>query len=162
MMRTVSLSRDEVLTAIADAAYLVADVEEGKECPHRLHQTFDICEEENLPRTNRLVDLAFTEARLQLLPLQSGSRPDIPGKFLRMRLSLPGHSGAVLEGRIREVLREFIVAQVLSQWLSVTLPASAGAWRRRGEELTETLKEICAAAKWDNTPVAFRRSCCPF
>ena len=162
MIRKVSLRRDDLLTDIADAAYLVADVEEGKETPHRLHQTFDICEEENLPHANRLLDLAFTEARCLLLPILEGGRGGRPGKHLTLHLILPAAGGFILESRVREAVREFIVSRVLNQWLSVTLPASAEAWRRRGDELASSLKDICATANRENFPVAFSRRCSPF
>lgn len=56
------IDKTTLLHDIADLAYVIADVSEGRETPHTLHQTYDICEGENRDHVDNLLRLAAMEA----------------------------------------------------------------------------------------------------
>ena len=112
--------RKSLHLAIAEIAYIAADVASEEGADHRLHQTFDICEGENIHRVNNLIDLAFSEVAGSLAAVaQPIAAIDPTLHITDKRL----HSAAIL--RIQETAREYIICRVLHGWLSVTLPAAA-------------------------------------
>ena len=52
---------EDLYREIANIAYVAADVALTADNHHRLHQTFDICEEANIERVNNLLALAAEE-----------------------------------------------------------------------------------------------------
>ncbi|MDE6578422.1 MAG: hypothetical protein K2J82_07940 [Muribaculaceae bacterium] len=170
-MTEITFSRDALLADIGNAAYVAADVEEGSTESHRLHQTFDICQEDNIERIDRLLSLAYSEARLRLLPViakGSGHRrrlSDVEAekRDRRLRLCLPENGKEIRAAGIRDAVHEFLIARVVGWWLSVTLPASAGAWKERGDRLGESLEAIAAEASITRAGTTVcRRACSPF
>lgn len=146
MTTLLTLRRSEILADIADAAYIVADVEEESVSAHRLHQTFDVCEEGNLPATNRLIDLAFSEAALKLLPLSGGSKPQYGSEFLRLHLLLPSSVRHQLEEPLTRAVHEYIVARTLEERLAITLPASRPEWERKTLSLSTLISTLASRA----------------
>ncbi len=126
--------RKSLHLAIAEIAYIAADVASEDGADHRLHQTFDICEGENIHRVNNLIDLAFSEVAGSLAAVaQPIAAIDPTLHITDKRL----HSAAIL--RIQETAREYIICRVLHGWLSVTLPAAAPTWRQRADLLLSDL-----------------------
>ena len=68
-MGSIYFKRGELHLAIADMAYVIADVAAAKVDAHTLHQTFDICQGNNLERIDNLLTLAFTEVSQALSPI---------------------------------------------------------------------------------------------
>lgn len=128
----------ELKREIAGMAYVVADVSEGKETSHTLHQTYDICEGGNEDRVDRLLRLGVAEAGVAIAAIGGVS---IKEEYIRLRV-VRGVPLSVAV-KVREVLREYLTAAVLWGWLTVTLPGSAGVWGERKEEL---LGELGTAA----------------
>ena len=54
---------EDLYREIANIAYVAADVALTADNHHRLHQTFDICEEANIERVNNLLALAAEEVQ---------------------------------------------------------------------------------------------------
>ena len=65
-MTTITFLRAELLADIADAAFTEADIMSERHSAHELHQLTDICQDDSLPLTLRLLGLAFSEALLTL------------------------------------------------------------------------------------------------
>lgn len=144
-MKTV-LKRSDLLHDISNLAYVIADVSEGKETPHALHQTFDICEPGNVDRIDSLLTLAATEVGATLTPVGSlAIRRD------RYILIFNGLSVAIVS-KVTECVREYMVASALYGWLSVTLPNAADFWASRKEAV---LTALCRVAS--SHLAAFRR-----
>lgn len=169
-MTEIIIRRQQLIDDIASAAWVVADVEEGKETPHRLHQTFDICQDGNLPLTERLIGLALAEIELSLLPLlvcqgkhkpRKGIRNNLP-EDMRLRLNIKSGRGREAASRLIPVIHDYIVARVLEEWLSITLPASAPTWKRKAEELLEIIRRLPTEEQRWQGPAAFSRPCSPF
>ena len=146
MTTLLTLRRSELLADVADAAFVVADVEKDSVNAHRLHQTFDVCEEGNLHATNRLIDLAFSEAALKLLPLSGGYKPQYGSEFLRLHLRLPASVRHHLEEPLHRAVHEYIVARTLEERLAVTLPASRPEWERKSLSLSTLISTLVARA----------------
>ncbi|MDE5975224.1 MAG: hypothetical protein K2G69_01605 [Muribaculaceae bacterium] len=169
-MTEIIIKRHQLIDDIASAAWVVADVEEGKETPHRLHQTFDICQDGNLPLTERLIGLALAEIELSLLPLlpgaehrklRKGVRNNLPEE-IRVKLNIKSDRGKGAASRLLVVMHDYIVARVLEEWLSITLPASAPTWKRKAEELMEIISRLPSEEQRWQGPAAFSRPCSPF
>lgn len=143
-MKTV-LRRSDLLHAISNLAYVIADVSEGKESPHTLHQTFDICEDGNLERVDSLLRLAAAEISAVSRRVRMTVRK---GDYHLLFGSLTGgvaRNGVFTEAAIRkftELTREYMIASVLYGWLSVTLPSAAAYWSLRKAEVMTSLQSI--------------------
>ncbi|MBD5358114.1 MAG: hypothetical protein HDR88_14145 [Bacteroides sp.] len=132
-MKTV-LQREELLHDISNLAYVIADVSEGKESPHTLHQTFDICEEGNTERVERLLGLAAAEIGSEM-----GKGISIRHRRKNYVLTFCGVTEKTV-AKVTELAREYMVASVLHGWLSVTLPAAATFWANRRDETLSSLR----------------------
>lgn len=143
------IKRSDLLHDISSLAYVIADVSEGKDSPHALHQTYDICQEGNIERVDSLLTLAAAEIGYALSPAGSLS---VKGDTYVLRLR---HKSRPIMFRITELAREYMVASVLYGWLSVTLPAAADFWLHRKEDILASLRSTAAmplAAFSRNTP----------
>ncbi len=73
----------------------------------------------------------------------------------------PNAVSAVLALRIKEVVREYLVAMALADWLALTLPGSEGVWKERGKEAMTHLV-CCLNAALYGSAVSLRRALSPF
>lgn len=138
--------RKDLLHEISNLAYVIADVSEGKESPHSLHQTFDICEEGNLDRIDSLLALAAAEVAATLFPL---------AKFITRKgdyLLIIKEQPKCMEAKVAALIREYMVAAVLHGWLPVTLPSAATFWSARKEQTAAALQAAVATAQETATP----------
>ena len=128
---------------IAGIAYVAADVLLSADNHHSLHQTFDICEEDNIPRIDNLLNLAFSQAAHALSPLIDSSRPFCKSPSGNAAMTFPKKTvSASLALKIKETVREFLVASALHGWLSVTLPGSAETWKERADTLLAAIQAL--------------------
>lgn len=154
--------RKDLLHEISNLAYVIADVSEGKESPHALHQTFDICEEGNIDRVDSLLVLAAVEVAAAIAPL--GKLMTRKGDYYLIikesskQMTIREHPKWV-EAKVAGLIREYMVAAVLHGWLSVTLPSAAPFWAARKEQTAAALGTAVASANRNN---AFTRSVPPF
>ena len=154
MKKTVKIKRNELLHEISNLAYVIADVCEGKESPHTLHQTFDICEAGNIDRVDSLITLAAAEAGAVMVPV---ARLHIAAG--NVTLSFPNLPKA-REMELAQLTREYLVASVMHGYLSVTLPTSAPPWKIRRQEIFASLQS--AAAKAAGCRASLTRRLSPF
>ena len=134
------IEKADLLCEISNLAYVAADVSEGKEDPHTLHQTYDICEAGNIGRVESMMRLAAVQAGAVVAEAGRLIMTD-DAVILRIR-GVPKY----LTDKIVGETREFMTASVLHGWLSVTLPSAAGFWQTRKEELLAELSETVGAA----------------
>lgn len=123
------IKRKVLLHEISNLAYVVADVCEGKESPHALHQIYDICEEGNIDRVGSLLALAAAEVghAISSLAVMNKRKDDYHLKF----------TGCSKEAAIKitRLTREYMVTSVMHGWLAMTLPSLANFWDMRKENL---------------------------
>ena len=141
---------------ISNMAYVAADIKEGTRDAHALHQTFDICGEGNADRVDSVLDLAFAEVLVMLGAMVTGGRihGSRQGDFL---LELKGEVPPPAVGLIREAGREYLVASALADWLAVTLPEAASAWREKASGAGSVLlaaRRSCRVLPRRTSPIA--------
>ena len=145
------IKHKDLLHDISNLAYVIADVCEGRESPHSLHQIYDICEEGNIDRVNSLLTLAAAEVAAALSPIGSISR-----RKELYRLKFKGISKEYAF-KITELIREYMVTSVLHGWLAITLPSGASFWNDRKLNLMDTLDTSIFMAVASNNATLTRR-----
>ncbi len=143
-MTELVFTRDSLLYDISNLAFVIGDVREGKTDCHKLHQTFDVCEKGNIDRVDHILRLAFAEVRAMLRPVLARERKREPDD-----MRLPLKSGLDMEcvDVICESVRGYLVARVLADWLSITLPEAADVWREKASEAALALKVRARSAR---------------
>lgn len=146
--------RSEILYDVKNYAYVEADIRKTDD-EHDRHQVFDIAEDGNIDRCTRVMNLAFAEAEEMLYPFTKEQISDTEEQafndILRepdtytMRLKLPSKFSLTTLRLLRELLHEFIVIRVLSDWLSITYPEAAEVWLAKLEDLRERIKKALFA-----------------
>lgn len=119
-------NRESLIYDISNLAFTVADLREGERSPHALHQVFDVCQPGNIDRVDRVMRLAYSE----ILHALGGYRPRDSQELLRLH----------------ELMREYVTTRVLADWLSITLPEAADAWKDRSAETIQQIGCIPSAA----------------
>lgn len=151
-MKELIFKKETLLYDISNLAYVVGDLRGDSLSAHRLHQTFDICEEGNVDRVDRLLALAFSEVGMALRKvaieppaMDRLSNSDAPPEEFRLRLRrcAGGESWRI---RLKEAVNEFMTARVLAGWLRVTLPEAADFWKEQADSMLESLKSLSCAA----------------
>ena len=129
------VDRERVLRDVANLAYVAADIREGRFKPHELHQTFDICEGENLERIDHIIDTATEELKhLFGDNLDYRANNNINERFCNnLDCRQPESKLMALYSH------EFVVTRVLGDWLSLTLPEAAGVWQEKAHDIYDRL-----------------------
>lgn len=132
----------EVLYDVGNLAYVTADVRADENGDHRLHSALDVCEVGNVDRVARSSLRAVLEGVRSLgghgsvamleMPHESAytlGNGRIPESY-KVELRCPPHHEAWC-AEVGEALHEFVVASILADWLSITLPEGEGVWREK-------------------------------
>ena len=159
-MQKIVITGEELLHAIATIGYVAADIREGKDEPHALHQVADICQEGNVDRVANILSLAFSIVEGILSPViePTGRKRNIRsrvsvareyvlcfGEKCRVRAPLLLSSPGRLR-RLCETVREFMIAMVMAEWFSLTLSSEWKLWRDKAETAREALASQLASA----------------
>lgn len=136
-MAELVFTRDSLLYDISNLAFVVGDVREGAADSHKLHQIFDVCEKGNIDRVDHILRLSFAEVRAMLRGILAREKEREPDE-----MRLPLKSGLDMEcvEVIDESVRGYLVARVLADWLSITLPEAADVWRDKAAESALAIK----------------------
>lgn len=126
------VDREKVLRDVANLAYVAADIREGRFRPHELHQTFDICEGENLERIDHIIAIATEELKhlLAVYPLPES-------EMTAAHCYNPAHTQCSELSAL--YCHEYVVARVLGDWLSITLPEAAIVWQDKARDIYDRL-----------------------
>ena len=157
------IRRKALLYDIANMAYTIADT--GEDNRHTLHRVRDICEDGNIDRVNRILQLAYTKVLTVLLPI--GAPPRLEGAsaldfFFHLRKDGALKFSLTKERimHIKETVHEFMVSMVLYDWLSITLPEAADVWKFKFETCLEALSDLVSEVSISSFLRGFRR-CVP-
>lgn len=166
------ISKKELLYEISNLAYVIADTHDSSRPD--LHRVRDICEDGNIDRVSQILTLSYSEILVVLLPIlhcpKTSSSPenqsaDNPSDYFSIKLSSAGLSKpsvtAEMAFRIKETVKEYMIARVLADWLFITLPEAADVWKFRFLAALETLKE-CVSETVSNGSLTCRRRLSPF
>ncbi len=159
-----TMLRKELLEDIEDYANKEAQVMSEDDEPAR-HQIKDICQEDNLPRVTRVLDMSFDECVDMLYPYSKVPVADVTEKddklhervqYELMMLVPADFSHTTVELLTRKV-HEYMVCAVLADWMSIYKPDSQANW--------ETKKAVCETdikTKINNRVGRVRRPLNPF
>lgn len=166
MTTTIIYRRRALLDDIADAAFVEADVMREKRTAHELHQLLDICEDDNLPLTLRLISLAFSEVMVILrdiieIPTSRAGLSDADPFPVDFSLSLREDVSHIAAIRLKEAVHAFIVAFVIWHILASVDKQRADDWRQRAADALDGVKAMADIILSEVTP-PMRRPLSPF
>lgn len=164
--KTVKLTmfRKELLEDIEDYSYKEALKMSADDEPAR-HQVTDVCQEDNLPRVTRVLDMSFDECVDMLYPYSKVPVADVTEKddklqqrerYELMMLVPKDFSHTTVELLTRKV-HEYMVCAVMADWMSLFKPDSQANW--------EAKKAVCETdinTKINNRVGRVRRPLTPF
>ena len=145
-----------LLYDIGGLAYVVGDIRDGTLPAHVLHQVFDICQEGNIDRVDRLLSLSFWEAATHIGHVAVALPPEGVGQNRVYRLALKKPVAPAWVMRLKTALREYMTACVLADWLSFTLPDAAPPWREKARISLASLQAAarCSASSCAPRPIS--------
>lgn len=156
--RTVTLKfkREQLLYDCANYAYVEGDVmEAGTE--HDRHQVTDICEDGNVDRVTRVLDLAFAQCVELCYPYTKVSLNDDTTELddtleeravYELKLLLPETFSYTTIELLRRLVHELLVYKVLADWMSITNlrnTNSASNWATKIQATEEEIRTILNA-----------------
>lgn len=138
---TLSFKRDELLHDIAQVAFVEGDVMRVQE-EHDRHQVMDVVQDGNVERVTRMLDVAFALVvemcyPYSKVPIADKSSLDDEYKERQayvMPLWLPDDFSQTTVVVLLRLIHEFMVAKVLYDWLSITKPDAAAAWKMKMDD----------------------------
>ena len=141
--------RDELLQDIRNIAFVEGDIMQTDN-EHDKHQVMDICEDGNIERVTRVLDLAHNECVEALFPF---SKKAIKEDFIGMenmyderctygiRLLVPDDFSITTVSLLKNLIQEYMTSRVLADWLGITKPSSAPAWQEKADKAIEKMRE---------------------
>lgn len=117
---------------------------------HGRHQVMDICEDGNVDRVTRVLDLAFADC-VELCysytkhPVDDGTILDDTldeQAIYEMRLSVPEKFSFTTLNLLRSLIHELLVYKVLYDWTSITKPDSKTNWQEKIEDAEKEIQAI--------------------
>lgn len=158
------ISREAVLYDIGNYAYVEGDIMESGD-DHTRHQVFDITQDGNIDRVNRILDLAYSECVEIMYPftkvpicghISTDDELESEADFI-YTLNVPIDFSKTTAQYLTKLLHEFMVCRVLSDWLSITKPESRENWERKMKDIAGKIKSAL-----NHRSGALRRKQSPF
>ena len=144
---TLVFIREELLYDIESYAFVTGDLMQVAE-EHLKHQVFDISQGGNEDLTTRMLNLAHAECVEFLYPYTKGSCIEgetlddtltIPEKY-EIELTLPMQFSRATVLLLRELIHDYFICRVLSEWFGETYPTMRSFWKERLEELKARMR----------------------
>lgn len=145
---TLIFKRAELIYDISNYSFVEADIL-PQEQEHAKHQVFDIAQDGNVDRVTRVLNLVHAECVELLYPYAKEEIPDTeevlddilkePEEY-KIRLSLPNTFSMTTVRMLEHFIHEFLVCRILADWMSITLPASAGRWEAKANDLKDKIR----------------------
>ena len=133
---------------------------------HARHQVFDICQNGNIDRVLRVLNLAHAECVEMLFPYTKTEIPDtqtaledvltVPEAY-DIVLNLPIGFSMTTVQLLQNLIHEYLVCRVLADWMSITNPNSEANWERKFESLRSKIRTSLVSRTGK-----VRRKCKPF
>lgn len=148
MKKKIKIKTKALLFRIETIAFVSADIREGKEGAHRLHQVYDVCQEGNIGRVADIMCFTFLRGseKIRRLLADNGASPlhhhGKPPEYFTLRIA----DGLTIDETTRHIIHdtmgEYIVASVLADWFGITLPEAADEWKKKEERLALILDSL--------------------
>ena len=136
---TLTFKRAELIYDASNYSFVEADImPEGDEC--RRHQVFDICQDGNVNRVTRVLNLAHAECVEMLYPYTKQEIPDeqealddvlSEPETYEIKLTLPDGFSLTTVRMLENLIHEYLVCRVLADWMSITNPESEANWEKK-------------------------------
>lgn len=145
---TLRFKRAELIYDASNYSFVEADIiAEGDEC--RRHQVYDICQDGNVSRVARVLNLAHAECVEMLYPYTKQEIPDnqeVLDDVLRepeiyeINLTLPYSFSLTTVKMLENLIHEYLVCRVLADWMSITNPRSEANWEKKFTMIKNKIK----------------------
>lgn len=149
---TLTFLRKEILSDVNTYAYVEGDVLTPEDA-HSKHQVMDICEDGNIDRVTRVMDLVFAECTELLYPF---THDDVEGEevlddvlryqeLYTIEMNVPTSFSKTTLNLLEKYIHEFIVYRVMFDWMSIANignPKSMENWKLKAEWLKEKITGI--------------------
>lgn len=132
---TFTFGRQEILYDLKNTAYIEGDVI-GEDKQHGQHVLVDICEEGNIDRVNRILELVHSEAVEMLYPYtkegvtdteQISDTVQTPDAYI-IEMRVPATMSRTTLRMLSKLIHEFMISRVLYDWMSITHAEGSGKW----------------------------------
>ena len=138
-----TFKRSEVIYDAENYSFVEGDIMKTDD-EHDRHQVFDIGQSGNIDRVTRILNLAHTECVEMLFPYTKEEIPDeqealndilaAPEEY-HIELTLPEGFSISTVKLLTNLIHEYLVCRVLSDWMSITNPGSKAHWEEKFENI---------------------------
>lgn len=142
--------RKELLYDAENYAHVEGDVMTAGN-DHARHQLMDICQEGNIDRVTRVLNLVYSECVEALYPYTKRELPEHevrlddmhrePEEYV-IKLSLPEGFSATTLRLLRDTIHEYMVCRVLADWIGITYPEGSVKWAQKAAAHSEKMREL--------------------
>ena len=158
-----TFKREALLYDIKNYSFVEVDVMSTDNDRAQMH-VFDIAEEGNIDRVTRMLDLAHAECVEEMYPYtkkpceNTEEENDILGETPEyiIQLLVPDDFSKTTVSLITKLVHEYMVYRVLTDWFSITNPASVENWGAKlmdiGEQIRGYLNARCGRVRRTQTP----------
>lgn len=142
-----TFARKELLYDIENYAFVEGDVMRTDN-EHAKHQVFDIAQDGNIDRVNRVLDLAHAECVEMLYPYtkEPCDGEEVQDNELTVKeqyeisMLVPDDFSKSTVSLITKLLHEYMVCRVLADWMSITNPSSQSNWQSKLDSIEEQIR----------------------
>lgn len=138
-----TFKRSELVYDAENYSFVEGDVMQADD-DHARHQVFDIGQDGNIDRVTRILNLAHTECVEMLYPYTKTEIPDeqealndiltAPEEYT-IELTLPEGFSLSTVKLLENLIHEYMVYRVLSDWMSITNPGSRANWENKLQDI---------------------------
>lgn len=134
-----TFKRAELLYDAENYSFVEGDIMKADD-EHGRHQVFDITQSGNIDRVTRVLNLAHAECVEMLYPYTKEKIPEgqepindilVEPEEYKIILTLPADFSISTVKLLAEMIHEYLVCRVLSDWMSITNPASQANWEEK-------------------------------
>lgn len=135
---TISLLRSELLYDIGNYSFVEGDNMDVDD-EHKRHQTIDVCEDGNIDRVTRVLNLGHSEVVELLYPYTKRECADgdtrenvlvAPDVYV-VDMCVPMTFASSSVELLKNLIHEYLVCRVLADWMSITNPGSKDKWEEK-------------------------------
>ena len=142
-----TFTRQNLLYDIENYAFVEGDVMRTDN-EHAKHQVFDIAQDGNIDRVNRILDLAHAECVEMMYPYtkepcdSEGVQDNSLSVKEQYQISMlvPDDFSKSTVSLITKLVHEYMVCRVLADWMSITNPSSQSNWQSKLDSIEEQIR----------------------
>ena len=132
---TITFDRERLLYDISNYSFVEGDLMEVND-EHRRHQVVDVCEDGNVDRVTRVLNLAYSEVVESLYPYTKKEcadeeTRDNESKVIEqyvLEMDVPDTFASNTLDLLTHLIHEYLVCRVVADWMSITNPSSMETW----------------------------------